>query len=43
MGVIEAALLTKRYPRVVALDGLDLSIGEGSPASWEPTAPASRR
>src|SRR6186997_3689035 len=29
MGVIDAEKLTKRYPRVVALDGLDLSIGEG--------------
>jgi ABC-2 type transport system ATP-binding protein len=29
MGVIETAQLTKRYPRVAALDGLDLSIGEG--------------
>jgi ABC-2 type transport system ATP-binding protein len=29
MGVIETAQLTKRYPRVLALDGLDLSIGDG--------------
>ena len=29
MGVIEIAGLTKRYPRVTALDDLDLSVGEG--------------
>jgi ABC-2 type transport system ATP-binding protein len=29
MSVIEATGLTKRYPRVVALDGLDLSVGDG--------------
>ena len=29
MGVIETAGLTKRYPRVTALDALDVSVGEG--------------
>ncbi len=29
MGVIDTAQLTKRYPSVVALDGLDLSVGDG--------------
>jgi ABC-2 type transport system ATP-binding protein len=29
MGVLETAGLTKRYPRVTALDGLDMSVGEG--------------
>ena len=29
MGVIETAGLTKRYPRVTALDSLDVSVGEG--------------
>ena len=29
MGVIEAAGLTKRYPRVTALDQLDVSVGDG--------------
>ena len=29
MGVIETAGLTKRYPRVTALDELDVSVGEG--------------
>ena len=29
MGVIETAGLTKRYPRVTALDQLDVSVGEG--------------
>ncbi len=29
MGVIDTAGLTKRYPRVTALDGLDLSVGDG--------------
>lgn len=29
MAVIETRGLTKRYPRVTALDGLDLSVGEG--------------
>jgi ABC-2 type transport system ATP-binding protein len=42
MGVIETAQLTKRYPRVAALDGLDLSIGDGVTGLVGPTAPASR-
>ncbi len=29
MGVIETAALTKRYPAVTALDGLDVSVGDG--------------
>ena len=29
MGVIETTGLSKRYPRVTALDGLDVSVGEG--------------
>ena len=29
MGVIETSGLTKRYPRVTALDALDVSVGEG--------------
>ena len=29
MGVIETAALTKQYPRVTALDSLDVSIGDG--------------
>jgi ABC-2 type transport system ATP-binding protein len=29
MGVIDTAGLTKRYPRVTALDGLDLTVGDG--------------
>lgn len=29
MSVIETAGLTKRYPRVTALDHLDVTVGEG--------------